>query len=789
MSSESAGSLPRNRQQAYNAKRGQKTEDPLYGLILESQNLDHDRYHFIREVRLAPEPCVVMAMDYQLADVDAFCTCPDHHCILGIDPTFDLGNFNVTVTTYKQLQLINKNGEPPIFVGPLFLHYRKSFSCYHSFASCLLGLNKNLANIKVFGTDGETALIDAFKQQCNSASHLLCFTHCRENIKRKLRELRIPSNVASDYLMEIFGGQQGTTYIEGLADSISEADFDEKLSTLQKVWDERESPFCSPPQFFTYFCNHKASLFRESMIRPVRTKAGLGNPPKRYHNNNPECINNVIKMKVDRKKRSSLDEFCSKMKSLVQDQQNQLIRAITRRGEYRLHSAFREFEMSPLEWFEMDESSRDKHIRRLSDVAKKRMKELSSMLNSDNAIKPFLDEESLVQSTSSKSSHDHTDTSFQTSVASSSASEYNSGYSASFAVSPSDKSAGKNVLDWSLITQITSKTSIPKGSLQGMWTKAESLLSDSSAITVAPVDGKARMVKSNSQPLQPHLVRVLSEGKVVCDGNCQMWSTLKICAHCVAVAHIFSVDGQFASWISTNAKSTNLTKVTTKQVSQSVGKKPSNRHSTRKKMPAIKNRVSFASPTATISVNSSTSPSSDAPSTSSYNFPTTYAYNMPWNNGSTPTGFPSDASCSFVAPPPCHNFYSRYPYGYPVSCAPVTTYSAPPSVPLIFWICKLNNRITTCYGCRNKFVRAADGSIPVPPLDLILKCRETREYYDKDGNKRESSNSNTYYHPNIACIRIKHPEFNCSNLAMEDSIRAVLLDAHFELLWAVFNFQ
>ena len=206
-------------------------------------------------------------------------------------------------------------------------------------------------------------------------------------------------------------------------------------------------------------------------------------------------------------------------------------------------------------------------------------------------------------------------------------------------------------------------------------------------------------------------------------------------------------------------------------------------------MPAIKNRVSFASPTATISVNSSTSPSSDAPSTSSYNFPTTYAYNMPWNNGSTPTGFPSDASCSFVAPPPCHNFYSRYPYGYPVSCAPVTTYSAPPSVPLIFWICKLNNRITTCYGCRNKFVRAADGSIPVPPLDLILKCRKTREYYDKDGNKRESSNSNTYYHPNIACIRIKHPEFNCSNLAMEDSIRAVLLDAHFELLWAVFNFQ
>ena len=48
LSSESAGSLPRNRQQAYNVKRHQKTEDPLYSLILECQNLDRDRNHYIR---------------------------------------------------------------------------------------------------------------------------------------------------------------------------------------------------------------------------------------------------------------------------------------------------------------------------------------------------------------------------------------------------------------------------------------------------------------------------------------------------------------------------------------------------------------------------------------------------------------------------------------------------------------------------------------------------------------------------------------------------------------------
>jgi len=49
-------------------------------------------------------------------------------------------------------------------------------------------------------------------------------------------------------------------------------------------------------------------------------------------------------MKVKREK-SLLDEFCSKMKSLASDQQNNLLRAITCRGEHCLHVPFKEYEM------------------------------------------------------------------------------------------------------------------------------------------------------------------------------------------------------------------------------------------------------------------------------------------------------------------------------------------------------------------------------------------------------------------------------------------------------------
>ena len=55
-------------------------------------------------------------------------------------------------------------------------------------------------------------------------------------------------------VLEIFGGQSGTTFIQGLADAMSENDFDVKLASLEGVWNNREQPYTSSPQFFSYFC-------------------------------------------------------------------------------------------------------------------------------------------------------------------------------------------------------------------------------------------------------------------------------------------------------------------------------------------------------------------------------------------------------------------------------------------------------------------------------------------------------------------------------------------------------
>ena len=55
---------------------------------------------FIHFVNFASGPCCVLASDNQLRNVVRFCTSPGASSVFGIDPTFNLGKFYVTLTTF-----------------------------------------------------------------------------------------------------------------------------------------------------------------------------------------------------------------------------------------------------------------------------------------------------------------------------------------------------------------------------------------------------------------------------------------------------------------------------------------------------------------------------------------------------------------------------------------------------------------------------------------------------------------------------------------------------------------
>ena len=155
----SAGALPRSRQQVKDIRRASSLEhvDPLYSVMMMCKESEGRRNEdaFVRQVNAAPYPMMCLTFDWTLHDLARFCTHPKNFSILGVDPTFDLGDFDVTVTTYRHLMLELK-GSPqskhPVLLGPLFVHVRKNFEAYHFFASTLVSKCPELRCIQCFGS-------------------------------------------------------------------------------------------------------------------------------------------------------------------------------------------------------------------------------------------------------------------------------------------------------------------------------------------------------------------------------------------------------------------------------------------------------------------------------------------------------------------------------------------------------------------------------------------------------------------------------------------------------------
>jgi len=81
------------------------------------------------DINTYPEPAILLADDCQVNDLARFCCDPFEFCILTVNPTFCLGDFDVTPTSYHHLLLESVcTGKPPVIIGPTLLHYKRVIS-------------------------------------------------------------------------------------------------------------------------------------------------------------------------------------------------------------------------------------------------------------------------------------------------------------------------------------------------------------------------------------------------------------------------------------------------------------------------------------------------------------------------------------------------------------------------------------------------------------------------------------------------------------------------------------
>ena len=663
------GQLPRNEQQISNFKRhtpvstGQKLScqtksNELYSIMLQA-HLEEGSEKFIRDVKAYPEPAIVLASEQQLLDLERFCCDSSHYSILTVDPTFSLGDFDVTPTTYCHLLLCSKRtSKPPVMLGPTMIHYRKNFSTYKFLASCMIAQNRNLVGIRAFGTDSEKPLIEAFLHEFKFAVHLTCFNHVRRNIKDKLHDMKLPDDVQTEILNDIFGRKVGSTQLTGLVDSVNQYSFEEKLSTLISKWKLNDMSDDGPVSLFcSWFRTNKEEVIRDTMLLPVREEAGLGSPPEAFYTNSSECINNVLKVKVDYK-RTELTLFVDKLHQLVQDQQREVEKAIVGCGKYYLQSQYSELRVDQSKWYTMNKEQRKRWLKKLNEM---------SITTIDHGP---------------STSHSFVTADIASSAGDSPELPSTADPSSKATVQPCSQSVSQpppaTVLSIKL-SSLSSKLGLPTTAIDGIAKKAAEILSTDGAIVQAPGHStEANMVLSRSGK-RPHLVLPKRKsGGLTCDEDCPQYKSAKLCSHTVAAAEYNKQLDQFIGSYNSVKKTPNLTKLATTDMPKGRGRKGSKGPVKRKPSVPIEKRIELNPPASvysTVGMEVQTSPSISTVYQPSLSAPVNVTIG---GSPSFPGMYSPCTSTSFPTIPPTAAFGpSASPYQPQPPCPPMFFHSIP----------------------------------------------------------------------------------------------------------------
>ena len=265
----SCSEVGRDLRQVYNMKASQGStssltsncdKDLMYDLLEQHY---HSASEFVRNVSFDEGIMSVVGTDQYFYDLSRFCACGRYMIgsVLGVDPTFNLGDFFVTPTVYEHRLVKNKvSRKHPYFLGPVLIHVDRKYNTYYYFASQLKKLCPDMESLNAVGTDGEEALSSAFLAVFPNSIHLLCSLHKRDNIMRKLREYKVEEQVMKDILADIFGTRVEDDNLKGLIDANGSSEFMGKLEILKVKWES----LCKG--FHEWFSLHEADLFCSSML-------------------------------------------------------------------------------------------------------------------------------------------------------------------------------------------------------------------------------------------------------------------------------------------------------------------------------------------------------------------------------------------------------------------------------------------------------------------------------------------------------------------------------------------
>lgn len=273
--------LPRGKQQIYNAKSrisSSASEDDVDELLKYARDKDDLILHHSDY----PEDRWVLGTATMCSDLSKYTT-SDLLCYpFSVDPTFKMGQFEVTPVVYKHLLLKSKRtNESPVFLGPTMIHHKKTYDTYRALAATCAGKCKGLSKAKGFITDVEETLSRAFEDELKNARSLRCFKHFESNCKEKLRTIGIREAKEQRFFLQKVFGVPGKE--NGILDAVDREDLRKRLDGAKPEIERKEREVLKrkddtfKPNFWSYL-NDRFEMMSCHMVANIREEAGKDVP-------------------------------------------------------------------------------------------------------------------------------------------------------------------------------------------------------------------------------------------------------------------------------------------------------------------------------------------------------------------------------------------------------------------------------------------------------------------------------------------------------------------------------
>ena len=380
---ESPREIPRDRQQVYNALKkvpgriksrntGPPKTPEFSRLMMKLQT-----GNFLKDVSFTVKarkgndltcPSTFTATDTQLHWIKTYCGGEKPKTPMGMDMTYKVGPFYLMLLTIAHPMFVfwnNRSKHPTILVGMMTSCTRD----VHDYEYLASNLKKHGIKTLTYGTDGELAMEKAFESvfpidgvpPSSASIHLRCFEHIKWDMLAELKKLEKKKKKQSYIVRRILGGEFQGKRLKGLVD-VEDEEFDQEWENIQKEL---------PPAFSEWIMSKKGRIrshvetIRKCMLKSVRIHAGLGNPPNKFDNQRSEAINNVVKEEGMRKATDQVHIHELIEERVVEDQRDELIKAIGCMGEYRLAEEFKEKAVSPSQWSQMTTEQRKENTKKV----------------------------------------------------------------------------------------------------------------------------------------------------------------------------------------------------------------------------------------------------------------------------------------------------------------------------------------------------------------------------------------------------------------------------------------